>query len=61
MNDVEQRLVDLADVVKEGSAGDTALLLLGQFGGVGEHEGVFRDAADVHAGVGVVGIDGAQE
>ena len=61
VDDVEERLVDLADVVKERDTLDDALVAVAQSGGVGEDEGVVGDAADVGAGLGVVGVDGVEE
>jgi len=61
VNDVEQRLVDLADVMEEGDALDVPEGALAQVGGVGEDERITSDAADVRAGFSVVGVDRAQQ
>jgi hypothetical protein len=61
VDDVEERLMDLANVVKEGDAQDAASSAPGKPCFLGEDEGVLRDAADVDAGIGIIGIDGAEE
>ena len=61
VDDVEERLVDLADVVEQGDARDAMPGALRKAGGVGEDEGIFGDASDMDAGVGIVGVDGSQE
>jgi len=61
VNDVEQRFVDLADVVEERDTGDAATMVFRESGLVGEDERVLGDAANVDAGIGIVGIDGAKE
>lgn len=61
VNDVEERLVDLADVVEEGDPGDAATCSAGEAGGVGEDECVLGDSADVDAGIRIVGVDGAKQ
>jgi len=61
VDDVEERLMDLADVVKERDAQDAASSAPGKPCFLGEDEGILRDAADVDAGVRIIGIDGAEE
>ena len=61
MNDVEQRLVDLADIVEERDALDVAERALVEVGGIGEDECITSDAADVRAGFCVVRVDRAQQ
>ena len=61
VHDVEQRLVDLADVVKERHPLDRALRMLVEVGGVGDDQRVGRHPAHVHAGVGIVGLDGVEQ
>jgi len=61
VNDVEQRLVDLSNVVKQRDSFDGGLLVRIEIGGVREDERITRDAAHVAAGFGVVRIDGAEE
>jgi len=61
MDDVEERLVDLADVVKEGDTQDSASSSPGKPCFFGEDEGELRDTADVDAGVGIVRVDGTEE
>jgi len=61
VDDVEERLVDLADVVEQGDTSDPALLVLAESRCVGEDERVFGDTSDVYARVGVVGVDSAEE
>ena len=61
VDDVEQRFMDLADVVEERNASDAAFGVPGESRCVGEDERVLGDSADVHAGVGIIGVDGAEE
>ena len=61
VDDVEERLVDLADVVEERDALDALALVLGEVGRVGEDERVGGDAAHVRAGFRVVGVDGVEQ
>ena len=61
VDDVEQRFVDLPDIVEECDTLDAAPHVLLEAGRVGEHERVRGDAADVRAGVGIVGIDGLEQ
>lgn len=61
MDDIEQRFVNLADVVKEGDAFDGTLLSLVEPGGIGDNEGICRHAADVFASLGIVRLDGVEE
>jgi len=61
VDDVEERLVDLADVVEERDTRDAATLTIREIGRFAEDECVFRDAPDMEAGIGIVGIDGPEE
>ena len=61
VNDVEQRLVDLADVVKERDALDVLFLVIIEMRGVGEDEGVGGDTTNVGASFGVVCVDRVEE
>jgi hypothetical protein len=54
VHDVEQRFVDLADVVKECDAFDRAPLMLFEACSVRDDQRVCGDASDVHAGNGIV-------
>ena len=49
VDDVEERFVDLADVVEEGDPSDAATHASGESCGVGEDERVLGDAADMVA------------
>ncbi len=57
VNDVEECLMDLAYVVEEGDLLDHSKGVWIDCGFLGEHDGVRRDATDVGAGIGVVGVD----
>ena len=57
VDDVEKRLVDLSDVVKQGDALHDLLLMVGELCRVGDDEGVGGDPSDMRAGLGVVGVD----
>ena len=62
VDDVEERLVDLPDVVKECDALDGALVRAHSRSAASrEDERVGGDAADVCAGFGVVRVDGVEE
>jgi len=61
VNDVEERFVDLADVVKQGNALDASGVVLIESGGFGEDECVVGDAPDMGAGFHVVCVDGVEE
>ncbi len=61
VHDVEERLVDFTDVVKERNALDAANGRLIEASGAREHHAVCRDAARVRASHSVVGIDGVEE
>ena len=61
VDDVEQRLVNLADVMKERDAFHDPSFVLVELRGVREDEGVCGDASDVGASVGVVGVDGVEQ
>ena len=58
VNDVEERFVDLPNVVKEGNALNHAAFAVAESRGVGDDERVGRDAPDVSAGLRVIGVDG---
>jgi hypothetical protein len=60
VDDVEQRLVDLADVVKQRHALYRAALTLGQAGRVGDDQSIRRNPTDVLPGLRVVGLDGVE-
>jgi len=57
VNDVEERLVDLSDVVEECHALDIPALAFFEARGVGDDQSVRGDAADVGAGLRVVRVD----
>ena len=61
MDEIEERLVNLPDVVEECYALDDALGMLVEIGGIGEDECVSRDASHVGTGLGVVRVDGSEE
>lgn len=61
VDDVEQRFVNLADVVKQGDAFDGTLPSLVEPGGIRDDEGVRRHATDVFASLGVVRFDGVEQ
>jgi hypothetical protein len=61
VNDIEQRLVDLADVVKERNAFDGALVVFIELRSIGDDERTRGDPAHVHACDRVVGFDGVEE
>ena len=61
VDDVEERLVDLSDVVKERDPLDGLALAAVESRCVGDDEGVRRDAAHVRAGLRVVRVDGVEE
>mgnify|MGYP006146577779 CR=1 FL=1 len=61
MNDVEERFVELADVVKDRRALDGERGRAVETGGVGEREGVDGDPANVCTRLAVGGIDGVEE
>ena len=61
VDDVEERFVDLSDVVEERDALDALALVLRELGGVAEDERIGRDAPDVGAGLGIVGVDGVEQ
>jgi hypothetical protein len=58
---IEERLVDLADIVKKGDALERAQLVGPETGGVAEDEGEASDASNVLTGLVVVGFDGVEE
>lgn len=57
VHEIEERLVNLADVVEERGPFDLLALRLRQIGGVGDDQRVRSDAADVRARFLVVGVD----
>jgi 23S rRNA (cytosine1962-C5)-methyltransferase len=61
VDDVDECLVDLADVVKEGDTLDGALLGVREAGSVGQRQGVGGDAPDVVACLGIIGTDCIEE
>lgn len=61
VDDVEQRLVDLSDVVEQCDALDGATFAAAQTGSAGDDEGVGRDAADVRAGLCVIRVYRVQQ
>jgi len=61
VNDVEQRLVNFADVVEERDPLDAPALFFIQIGGAGEHQRVACDAADVRPRHRIVGVDGVEQ
>ncbi|GAC1516852.1 MAG: hypothetical protein NVS1B4_14530 [Gemmatimonadaceae bacterium] len=61
MDDVEQRRVDLADVVEQGDSLRRSLFSLVESDRFGEDHRIRCDASDVSAGGGVIGVDGIQE
>ena len=61
VDNVEEGGVDLPDVVVERDALDGAALVLIEAGRAREHERVGGDAANVRAGLRVVGINGVEE
>ena len=61
VDDIEQRLMDLSDVVEEGDALDAALFGRRQVRRIREDERVARDASHMGAGLAVVRIDGVEE
>jgi hypothetical protein len=61
VDDVEERGVDLPDVVEEGDALDRAPRAFIEARGSREHERIRRDAPHVRAGLAIVGVDGVDE
>ena len=61
MHDVEQRLVDLADVVKESDAFDRPPTPLIETGRVGDDQSVGSHPADMMSGLGVVRLNGVEK
>jgi hypothetical protein len=61
VDDVEQRLVDLSDVVEERDAFDALAFVLGEVGGLTQDEGIRRDAPDMSSSVGVIRVDRVEE
>jgi hypothetical protein len=61
VHDVEQRFVDLADVVEECNALDGVTAALVETSGFGDNESVGRNAAHVLTRVSVVGFNGIEK
>ena len=61
VDDVEERLVDLADIVKEGDALHGALGALVEPQFVREDECIVRDTSYMCACLGIVGVDGIEQ
>jgi hypothetical protein len=61
VNNVEQRLVNLADVVEECHALDVELLVFIELCGIRKNKRIDRDASDVGACLGVVRVDGIEQ
>ena len=61
VHQVEQGLVDLADVVEERHALDAVALMLLQPGRLGQHQREARDAAHVRAGLRIGRVDGVEQ
>jgi hypothetical protein len=61
VNDVEQRLVDLPDVVEECDLFDDALLVVVEPRGVSKNKRIRGDSPDMCAGLCVIGVDGVEE
>ena len=61
VHDVEQRFVDLADVVEERNAFHGALLVRVESCSVCDDKRACGDAADMHAGIRVIRLDGVEE
>lgn len=61
VNDVEERFVDLADVVEQGHALDILPFVFVQLRGVGEDERVRCNTSDVGARFGIIRVDRVEE
>jgi len=61
MDDVEERLVDLADVVEQRDAFDVTFLGRVEVGRVGQDQRIPSDAADVGTRLMVVRVDRAKQ
>ena len=61
VNDVEERFVNLADVVKERDTLDVPLLAGAEVCRLGEYQRITSDTPDVFASLTVVRIDGAEQ
>src|SRR5215207_8296953 len=61
VNDVEERFVDLSDVMKERHALDALALVLREIGGLAENERVGGDAAHMGPRFRVVGVDRVED
>ena len=61
VDDVEERLVNLADVVEEGDALERAQLVLIETGGVAEDQRIAGDPPDVLSRFVVVGLDRVEQ
>src|SRR5690242_12832480 len=61
VNDVEERFVDLSNVMKQGDPLDDFFLMLVELCGIGKDERVGSNASHVSARLGVVGVDGVEQ
>ncbi len=61
VDDVEERLVNLSDVVKERDPLERAQLAVPQAGGVAKDQRVAGDSPDMLPGLMVIGLDGIEE
>jgi hypothetical protein len=61
MHDVEERFMNLSDVVKQSDAFDRAALSVVQSGRIADDESVRGDSPHVHPGLRIVGFDGVQQ
>ena len=57
VNDIEQRFVDFADVVKEGDALDGAAAAIVESGRLSDDQRVVRDAPNMLSSLGVICLD----
>ena len=61
VDDIEQRLVDFADVMEEGDALERPEVVFAESGAIPENQRVARDAADMLTGFVVVGFDRVEQ
>jgi len=61
LDDVEERFVDLSDVMEECDAFDALAFVRGEVGCIGKDEGVRGDTPDVGTGIGVIRIDRVEQ
>jgi 5'-deoxynucleotidase YfbR-like HD superfamily hydrolase len=61
VNDVEERFVNFADVVKESDALDDLLFMFVEISGIRDDERVHGDASDMRASLSVVRVDGIEK